>query len=152
MEFVCFAKIQAPIVNISWFEMGTSIMIIGIMTNGLLFSINIPETVENKRVPIPEEVGNILYRKIDRGGWFVICDNSSGEIYVSGSDHLLKRYEMPEQAYDKIDWWKPAKSPVEEHVDHSIATACWDINDETGFLVTGGKDGLIKLRNRSWVA
>lgn len=47
---------------------------------------------------------------------------------------------------------KPPNAPIEELKSHDIGTVCYDVSNETKFLVTGGKDGNFCLRNMSYVA
>ncbi len=45
-----------------------------------------------------------MYRKVDKGSYIVMQCISNGDIYVTGEDKLLKRYEYPNEKISKIDW------------------------------------------------
>jgi len=101
----------------------------------------------NRVEPIPSEEANYTYRKVDRGSNMVLSSQSTSEIYVTGEDKLLKRYEFPTDKMIQIDFKRAPPAPVEEHFSHSIGTNCFDINKESKFIATGGKDGNILLRH-----
>ena len=133
--------------------LASNLMVVGILDNTCLFSVHIsPNDVENKRKPVPDEVGNPNFKRIDPGSEIVICDSNTGDIYVIGNDKLFKKYELPNEAYGQLKWRTPPKDPIDEFFDHSIGVNTWDISDEQNYIATGGKDGLIKLRNRSRIS
>jgi len=43
----------------------------------------------------PDEEACVVYRKIDRNSRIVITNYTNGDIFVSGDDKLLKKYEYP---------------------------------------------------------
>lgn len=61
---------------------------------------------------------------------------------------MLKKYDRPQEKYEKLKWRTAPADPIDEYPDHAIATTCWDMAEESNFLATGGRDGVIKLRNR----
>ena len=93
-----------------------------------------------------------LYRKVDRGANLVITSSEKGEIYVTGEDKLFKRYEIPADHFNKIDFKKAPLPPAEEHKSHDIQTTCFHISNEVKFLATGGRDGNFILRNLTNIA
>lgn len=68
------------------------------LSNSLLAGANIPlSPVLNRIEPILPQDSNILYRKVDKGSYIVMQCISNGDIYVTGEDKLLKRYEYPNE-------------------------------------------------------
>lgn len=76
----------------------------------------------------------------------------NGDIYVSGDDKFLKKYDFPNEQFAKLDFKKPPNPPIEELKSHDLQTTCWDFSNEIKFMVTGGKDGNFILRNMNHVA
>lgn len=137
---------------------------VGITTNSLLFSVNVPLNEKfNHRVSVQEDFSNPMYRKIDRGMEFIMSnydteidekgiDQKDGEIFVTGEDKWMKQYELPNELYESIEWRKPPNAPINEFHGHGMATACWSYSIESQFIITGGKDGsLIFRRNPNYV-
>jgi len=117
--------------------------------NSLLLSMRINTGgVENIRESIPEDVSFPLYNKVDLGCYSVNCDLESGDIYIVGDDRWLKKYDMPKMKYDEINFETPPKPPLEEFKSHGIGTNCFDFSSEADFIVSGGQDGALILRNR----
>jgi len=96
---------------------------------------------------MPDEMAKPTYRKIDRGSNLVMTNPITGDLYVTGSDKLLKRYDYPTEKITQIDWKRAPPIAVEEHQSHSIGTACWDFSQQFKFMATGGKDGNIFMRH-----
>jgi hypothetical protein len=66
------------------------------LANGLLAGATVPvQAAANRMEPIPESEAKILYRKVDRGSKIVMANFSNGDIFVTGDDKLLKKYEYP---------------------------------------------------------
>lgn len=82
----------------------------------------------------------------------VMSNIYNGDIFVTGEDKFLKKYEYPNEAFNKIDLKKPANPPLDELKSHDIGTTCCDFSNEVKFMVTGGKDGNIIVRNMNHVA
>jgi WD40 repeat protein len=76
----------------------------------------------------------------------------TGDLYVTGDDKLLKKYDYPNEHFSKLDMKKAPIPPVEELKSHDIGTTCWHSSGEVKFMVTGGKDGNFILRNLNNVA
>ena len=76
----------------------------------------------------------------------------NGDIFLTGEDKFLKKYEFPADPINKIDFKKAANPPVDELKSHDIGTTCCDFSNEIKFMVTGGKDGNIIVRNMNHVA
>lgn len=67
-----------------------------------------------------------------------------------GNDKFLKKYELPNESFSQLKWRTAPKDPVDEFPDHALGVNVWDMNKQ--YLITGGKDGIIKLRNRSRIS
>ena len=102
--------------------------------------------------PLPEALIKPLYRRIDRGTNLVMSNIYNGDIFLTGEDKFLKKYEFPADPINKIDFKKAANPPVDELKSHDIGTTCCDFSNEIKFMVTGGKDGNIIVRNMNHVA
>ena len=106
-------------------------MIVGVLDNTCLFSVHVsPNDVENKWKPVPDEIGNPNFKRIDHGSYMVICDSNTGDIYVIGDDKVFKKHELPNETYGQLKWWTPPKDPIDEYIDHSIGVNTWDVSDE----------------------
>ena len=66
-------------------------------------------------IPIQEDDAKFLYRKIDKGSNLVIANDSTGDIFVTGDDRLLKKYEIPNEKIQQIDTKRAPIAPIEEH-------------------------------------
>ena len=52
-----------------------------------------------------------MYRKIDRGTNLVMANSQNHDIFVSGEDKLLKKYDYPDQPWSAIEFKKPPAAP-----------------------------------------
>ena len=82
----------------------------------------------------------------------IMANHFNGDIFVTGEDKFLKKYEYPAEAFNKIDFKKAPNAPLDELKSHDIATTCYDFSNEVKFMVTGGKDGNIIVRNMNIVS
>ena len=70
--------------------------VLAMLANGLLAGVNVPvQPAANRIEPYPEADAPILYRKVDRGSKMVMANYHTGDIYLTGTDKLLKKYEFP---------------------------------------------------------
>jgi WD40 repeat protein len=76
----------------------------------------------------------------------IIPNSQTGDLWVTGEDKLLKKYEFPSEHFSKLDMKKAPVPPVEEIKSHDVGTTCWHSSSEAKFLVTGGRDGNFILR------
>lgn len=53
------------------------------------------EECENRMKPIPLAEANYKFRKIDRGSSHVTVNPITLDIFITGSDKLLKKYDYP---------------------------------------------------------
>ncbi len=79
----------------------------------------------------------------------MLVNTEKGDLYVTGEDKLLKRYEFPAEPFGKLDFKKAPLPPAEEHKSHDIGTTCYHASSEVKFMATGGRDGNFILRNLS---
>ena len=100
----------------------------------------------NIKESLPEDLIFPVYRKIDKGSLMVLPNSQTGDIWVTGEDKLLKKYEFPVDHFSKLDMKKAPVPPVEEIKSHDVGTTCWHSSSEAKFLVTGGRDGNFILR------
>lgn len=125
--------------------------ILAVLSNCLLAGANVPQaSAENRMEPYPDEEAAVVYRKIDRNSRLVITNHTNGDIFVSGDDKLLKKYEYPTDKVKQIDFKRAPPAPVEELQSHAIGTTCWDVSKEFKQVVTGGKDGTLILRQMNF--
>jgi len=47
--------------------------------------------------PLTHEEVEVRYRKIDKGSQLIIANQITGDIFVTGEDKLLKKYEYPNE-------------------------------------------------------
>jgi len=127
---------------------------LALLSNALLVGLTLPEKFSdrNKMDPIPEAVSKAVYRRVDRGMHLVMSNIFNGDIFVTGEDRFLKKYEYPTEPFSKIDFKKAPNAPLDELKSHDIGTTCCDFSNEVKFMVTGGKDGNIIVRNMNHVA
>lgn len=125
-----------------------ALRLIGCLTNNLLFGLNVPtKAADNMRESIPDAIVRACYRKIDRGVSMVLTNISNGDIFASGDDKWLKKYDYPTDSFQKIDFRKPPNAPTAELQGHDLLATCWDQQVEFQYIATGGKDGKFFLRN-----
>ena len=145
-QFMWYFKAKSNLVDICWNNKNKDLRLVGLTDNYLLVSLKVMVGgVENIREPLPDDIWFPLYSKVDKGCYALCCDQ---EIYVVGDDRFLKTYDLPNEDYNSIDWRKSANPPIEEFKSHGIYTTCFDFSKEADFMVSGGKDGALILRNR----
>jgi WD40 repeat protein len=127
--------------------------IVAVLSNATLAAVTVPveqfssgKIVANIKESLPEDLVHPVYRKIDKGTLMVISNSQTGDIWVTGEDKLLKKYEFPVDHFSKLDMKKAPVPPVEEIKSHDVGTTCWHSSSEAKFLVTGGRDGNFILR------
>lgn len=124
--------------------------VVVVLSNNLLGSATVPtKAASNRMIPLHADEANVLYRKIDKGSKLVITNEVTGDIFVTGEDRLLKKYEFPSEKIDQIDIKRAPVAPIEEHTSHPIGTTTYDVSKEFKFTATGGKDGSIYLRHNN---
>ncbi len=85
---------------------------------------------------------------MDPGTNRIMTSSITSRIFVTGEDKYLKQYDLwPTDTYENVDWRKPAIQPNDEFISHSIATSCVHFSLGLKQMVTGGKDGLVIVRD-----
>jgi WD40 repeat protein len=126
----------------------TSIVVL--LSNNLIAAATLPiKSSENRRQPIIEEDSMVFYRKVDTGSKMMMCNYVNQELFVVGDDKIMKKYEYPNEKFSQIDMKKAPPPPLQELTSHSLGVQCWATTKEFKMFVTGGKDGVIQLRNMS---
>jgi hypothetical protein len=154
-----FVTLEGYVLSCAFTHHENKLCVASVLTNATLSAFTMPEAEfssgkvqGNIKESLPESLVNPVYRKIDRGSLMVIPNTMTGDLYVTGDDKLLKKYEFPNEHFSKLDMKKAPIPPVEELKSHDIGTTCWHLSSEVKFLVTGGKDGNFILRNLNNVA
>jgi WD40 repeat protein len=131
----------------------SKLKVTAVLSNATLAAVNIPveqftsgKIAANIKESLPEDLIFPVYRKIDKGSLMVLPNSQTGDIWVTGEDKLLKKYEFPVDHFSKLDMKKAPVPPVEEIKSHDVGTTCWHSSSEAKFLVTGGRDGNFILR------
>ena len=151
-----FVTLEGYVNSCAFHTHENKLMVTAVLTNATLAAFMIPvvefnsgKVQTNIKDSLPEDLVHPVYRKIDRGSTLVITNTMTGDIYVTGDDKLLKKYDFPNEHFSKLDMKKAPVPPLEELKSHDIGTTCWSVSSEVKFLVTGGKDGNFILRNLS---
>jgi WD40 repeat protein len=143
-EYLGFVKAQSQVVSNEWILNEGKMKLLVILKNDLLMGLDLDWQVENNREPIKCQE---FFRKIDRGMKLIVPNPSTGDIFISGEDKLLKKYEYPKEEFGKIEWRKPPGVPLEEFRGHGLQATCKTYSSQFKLLATGGKDGTLILRN-----
>jgi hypothetical protein len=79
--------------------------ILALLENNLLAGAKVPQRVTGTRMePLSHEEVEVRYRKVDRGSALVIANQLTGDIFVTGDDKLLKKYEYPSETMEQMDF------------------------------------------------
>jgi len=150
-DFTIFGFIQMAgiISSISFLLKDNALWVGGILSNNLLQVCKLPtERQENRLVAIPDDKTHTTYRKVDPGTTRIMTSSLTSRIFVTGDDKYLKQYDLwPSDTYENIDWRKPAIQPNDEYISHSIGTSCVHFSLGLKRMATGGKDGLVIVRD-----
>ena len=69
-----------------------------VLSNNLLACADVPKNVAiNRMEPIPADESNVRYRKVDRGSQIVMSCFATKDIWVTGEDKLIKKYQLPNE-------------------------------------------------------
>ena len=91
-----FVKFEGYVQSASFHVKEGKARILAVLSNCLLAGANVPQaSAENRMEPYPDDEADVCYRKIDRNSRLVISNHTNGDIFVSGDDKLLKKYEYP---------------------------------------------------------
>lgn len=71
--------------------------VLALLSNATLAGFCLPDKIGDplKMEALPDSVTKVLYRKIDRGMNLVMSNIYNGDIFVTGEDKFLKKYEFP---------------------------------------------------------
>jgi len=144
-----FIQMVGIIHSISFLQKDNALWVGGILSNNLLQVCKLPtERQENRMVPIPDDKTLTTYRKVDPGTNRIMTSALTTRIFVTGDDKYLKQYDSwPIDTYDNLDWRKHAPQPNDEYISHSIGTSCVHFSLGQKKMATGGKDGLVIVRD-----
>jgi len=98
---------------------------------------------------MPDSVVKSFVRKVDVGTNMICSNGFTKHYFVSGDDNIFKAFEhYPTDSYEKIDWKKSAVKPAIELKDsHAMGQTVSSSSSATKVIVTGGRDGMIIVRN-----
>ena len=75
--------------------------VVTVLSNNLMGAATVPtKAASNRMIPMPAEEANIVYRKIDKGSNLIITNSETGDIFITGEDRLLKKYDFPTEKID----------------------------------------------------
>lgn len=95
--------------------------LLAILSGALLCAVQLPVGFqENRMEPISEQIAKPLYRRIDKGMQTVLSNPYNGDIFVTGEDKFLKKYDYPADPFSKLDFKKAPGAPTEELKSHDI--------------------------------
>jgi len=120
-----------------------------VLSNNLIQVSKIPlEKEQNRLIAVPQERTHASYRKVDRGTNMILTSSLTTRFFVTGEDKYLKQYDLwPQDSFENLDWRKPPIQPNEEYASHSIGTKCYSFSLALKKMATGGKDGLVIVRD-----
>jgi WD40 repeat protein len=103
-QVLAFIEFAAKVCSAAFCNENGATKVIVVLANNLLATSNVPtKAALNRMIPMPAEEAQILYRKIDKGSNLVISNENTGDIFVTGEDKLLKKYEFPSEKIEQID-------------------------------------------------
>jgi hypothetical protein len=121
-----YFDLPGKIISASFMRFDNQQKLLAVLHNNLLAAMFVPnQQCEDPLVAIPEEDARYKFRKVDRGSALVIPCEGTNEIFVTGKDKLMKKYEMPNENLKDIDWKRAPNAPSEEFNGHPVGTACW---------------------------
>jgi WD40 repeat protein len=97
-EFIGWTKVKGKILSTSLIVDNLVSKVLCVLDNSLFVSINVPTDFRGrKQDDIGDETAKPLYRKVDKGMTQIIVNHSNNDIFLSGDDKLLKKYQLPEE-------------------------------------------------------
>lgn len=141
-RLIGYFELASNVLSLQIFENNGKDCLVALLKNNTIAAVECPAAAVNNRMePIPQDKCPVFYRKIDNGSSILITNSTNGDIFVTGKDKWLKKYDYPNQTLEQIDWKSPPAAPSEEIPSHAIGTNCFDISSQFKFMATGGKDG-----------
>ena len=102
-QVLAFIQFNAKVCSASFLAIDGVMKVVTVISNNLIGAATVPtKAASNRMIPMPAEEANILYRKIDKGSNFIITNEVTGDIFVSGDDRLLKKYDFPTEKIEQI--------------------------------------------------
>jgi WD40 repeat protein len=154
-KIIGFSMLPDKINSVSWLEtpkhpIPTSSNVLLVVVNYLLIVV-VPPNPNNKYNNIKLELDQCPQygRKIDPDLHLIAVDPTSGDIFLTGRDKILKKYKQPDELIIKMDLRikVPGSIPIEELDGHALSTNCLLIAPNNALCASGGVDGSIFLRN-----
>lgn len=144
-----FLQMSGIVMSMSFIFKDNVFWVGAILSNNILQVCKLPyERQANRLAPIPDNLTETMYRKVDPGTNRIMSSKINLNIFVAGDDKYLKLYDSwPNEHYEDLDWRKPALQPKEEFISHSIGTTSHHFSLELKKMATGGKDGLVIVRD-----
>ena len=100
-----FIQFCANVLSACFINIDGVTRIVAVLSNNLLAGADAPtEATSNRMEPIPDREANPAYRKIDKGCVLAIANWVTGDIYITGDDKLLKKYDYPTELLMSIDF------------------------------------------------
>jgi WD40 repeat protein len=144
-----FLQMAGIIHSISFYMKDNAFWVGGVLSNNLLQVCKLPtERQENRLAPIGDDKTHTTFRKVDPGTNRIMTSALTNKFFVTGDDKYLKQYDkFPVETYENLDWRKEADKPTDEYISHSIGTSCVHFSLSLKKMATGGKDGLVIVRD-----
>lgn len=147
-----YIQTNYPILDIGFHEATEEILV---LSKNLLFSYKVDFSVENKKNK--DFLINFLLkyekkaRKVDPDLNLIIHNPKSNDIWLTGKDKFLRHYPMPEERLEKVieNKYLPPEVPIDELKAHDLPINC--AIQHGHMLITGGRDGVVHLRENKVV-
>ena len=144
-----FIQMKGLIISLSFALKDNNLWASAVLSNNLIQVAQLPtEKEQNRMIPVPNDRTHTTFRKVDRGTNMIITSSLTPRFFVTGEDKYLKQYDLwPGESYEMLDWRKAPVQPNEEYMSHSIGTKCYHFSLALKKMATGGKDGLVIVRD-----
>jgi len=98
---------------------------------------------------LSQSVCPIYARRIDPDLFTIAIHPTTGEVFLSGADKLLKKYKQPDDIYLKTQEikFKIGAAPLEEFDGQALPVNIMKSSEEFNWLACGSRDGTIRLRD-----
>jgi len=100
-----YIDFEGYVLSAAFATQNKQLQIVTLLSNNLLAGCNVPtKPAANRLTALSEEEADIKYRKVDRGSEMVIANQVNGDIFVTGEDKLLKKYQYPYERVGAMDY------------------------------------------------
>jgi hypothetical protein len=146
-QLLGYIQTNYPVLDISFHEATEDILV---LCKNILFTYKVDFSIENKKNK--DFMINFLLkyekraRKVDPDLNMIIHNPKSNDIWLTGKDKYLRHYPMPDEKLEKVieNKYLPPEVPIDELKAHDLPINCAiQLNQ---MLITGGKDGVIQIR------